>query len=68
MVTQLFGEIDFSSDRIPLETLKALYESDFPYLEITEEGKAELYGMKTEKKQTTTPSKTVRKSRRNGKR
>lgn len=46
VVTQQFGEIDFSSDKIPLETVKTLYESDFPYLEITEEGKAELYGMK----------------------
>lgn len=46
VVTQQFGEIDFSSDKIPVETVKALYESDFPYLEITEEGKEELYGMK----------------------
>jgi len=47
--THQFGEIDFSSDKIPVETVKALYESDFPYLEITEEGKAELYGMKAPK-------------------
>ncbi|MEI7424184.1 MAG: hypothetical protein WCK18_18925 [Prolixibacteraceae bacterium] len=47
VVTQQFGELDFSSDKIPLETIKALYENDFPYLEITPEGK-ELYGVSTE--------------------
>jgi len=45
MITQLFGEIDFSSDMIPLQRIKALYESDFPYLEITPEGTAYLYGI-----------------------
>lgn len=44
MVTQLFGVIDFSSDSIPIEILKALYEYKFPYLELTEKGKTELYG------------------------
>ena len=44
VVTALFGEIDFSSDNIALEKIKELYEADFPYLEITEEGQAELYG------------------------
>lgn len=44
VITQLFGEIDFSRDNIPLETIKALYENDFPYLQLTKEGKAELYG------------------------
>lgn len=48
MVTQQFGELDFSSDKIPLETVKALYESDFPYLEITPEGSKELYGVSPE--------------------
>ncbi len=43
VVTSLFGEIDFSSDTIDLETIKALYESGFPFLEITDQGKAELY-------------------------
>ena len=46
VITALFGELDFSSDAIPLETIKSLYESDFPYLEITEAGKQELYGIK----------------------
>ena len=46
VVTALLGEIDFSSDSIPLEKIKQLYESNFPYLEITEQGKSELYGSK----------------------
>lgn len=46
VITALFGLIDFSSDNIPIEKIKALYESDFPYLEITELGKSELYGIK----------------------
>jgi len=43
--TALLGEIDFRSDSIPLEKIKQLYDNDFPYLEITEEGKSELYGI-----------------------
>jgi hypothetical protein len=45
VVTALFGLIDFREDNIPLEKIKALYESDFPYLQITEAGKTELYGI-----------------------
>ena len=48
VVTQQFGELDFSSDKIPVETVKALYENDFPYLEITPEGSKELYGVSPE--------------------
>ena len=44
VVTYLLGEIDFSRDDIPLESIKLLYENDFPYLELTELGKTELYG------------------------
>jgi len=44
VVTTQFGEIDFSADSIGIEIIKALYENGFPYLEITAEGKAELYG------------------------
>ena len=44
VVTAQFGEIDFSADNIGIEIIQALYENDFPYLEITEEGKTELYG------------------------
>jgi len=45
VVTALLGEIDFSSDSVPLEKIKQLYENNFPYLEITEEGKKYLYGI-----------------------
>lgn len=45
VVTAQFGEIDFSADKIGIEIIKALYESGFPYLEITKSGKSELYGI-----------------------
>lgn len=63
VVTHLFGTIDFSRDDIPLETIKALYESDFPYLQITRDGKTELYGIapkRVEPIKTATPP-TVKK-------
>jgi hypothetical protein len=44
-----FGEIDFSSDKIPVETCKKLYEADCHYLEITKKGEEELYGIKPPK-------------------
>ena len=44
IVTHGFGTIDFSRDDIPIQTIKTLYENGFPYLEITEIGKTELYG------------------------
>jgi len=43
VVTALFGEIDFIADNIGIEIIKTLYDNGFPYLEMTEEGKAELY-------------------------
>jgi len=43
VVTAQFGEIDFSADNIGIEIIKSLYENGFPYLEITEMGKAKLY-------------------------
>lgn len=46
VITALFGELDFSREDIPVDKIRQLYESDFPYLQITEEGKAELYGIK----------------------
>ena len=42
VITTLYGEIDFSADNIGIEIIKALYENGFPYLEITDMGKAEL--------------------------
>ena len=43
VVTAQFGEIDFSADNIGIEIIHALYKNGFPYLEITEKGKTELY-------------------------
>jgi len=45
VVTSQFGEIDFNADRIGTEIIKSLYENGFPYLEITEKGKTEIYGI-----------------------
>ncbi len=47
VVTQKYGMIDFSGE-VPVETCTALFEEDFPYLEITEEGKQALYGSEVE--------------------
>lgn len=62
VVTALFGLIDFSDDNIPVEKIKALYESDFPYLQITEAGMEEFYGIspKTEEAtETAAPTKQI---------
>lgn len=45
ILTSSHGELDFSADNISIEICQQLYEDDFPYLEITEEGKRELYGI-----------------------
>ena len=45
VITPSHGEIDFSRDDISVETCKELYDSGFPYLELTELGKKELYGI-----------------------
>ena len=50
VINQEFGEIDFRKDNIPVDTLKKLFESDFPYLEITDEGKEVLYGIEPKPK------------------
>jgi hypothetical protein len=39
-----YGKMDFSKDNISVEVCRELFESDFPYLAITEEGKDFLYG------------------------
>ncbi len=39
-----YGTIDFSKDNISVEVCRKLFESDFPNLAITEEGKNFLYG------------------------
>jgi len=45
VIVPFHGEIDFSRDGIPLEICKELFDKGFPYLELTEEGKKELYGI-----------------------
>lgn len=65
MITSQCGDIDFRSDNISIETIKKLYESDFPYLKITELGKKELYGIDpvTENTAVTIKPKAVRKQK-----
>jgi len=58
VITPRHGEIDFSRNNIPVEICQQLYEEDFPYLEITEEGKKELYGIGLEAP-TSTASRSV---------
>jgi len=41
VITQQFGEIDFQT-KIPLDVLKQLHASGFPYLELTKEGEKRL--------------------------
>jgi|GEM_PF-718630 len=54
VITTLYGEIDFSADNIGIGIIQALYEDGFPYLEITDEGKAELYPVISEIENTET--------------
>lgn len=63
MDTALFGLIDFSQDNIPVEKIKALYESDFPYLQLTPEGEKELYGVPEKTNQKLITSKTTTKKK-----
>lgn len=42
--TALLGLIDLSDPNIALDKIVHLFENDFPYLEITNEGRHELYG------------------------
>ncbi|MDP3643065.1 MAG: hypothetical protein Q8S54_07730 [Bacteroidota bacterium] len=43
VIVPIHGEIDFSRDDIPIETCQELFDKGFPYLELTEIGKEELY-------------------------
>ena len=43
VITPSHGDIDFSSDHIEIEICKELFDNGFPYLELTEIGKQELY-------------------------
>ncbi len=69
VVTPLFGVIDFSSDNIPLEKIIALFESDFPYLQLTPEGEQAIYGVPLPEPDDTAPvKKTAPKKKRKNKR
>ena len=48
VIVPVHGEIDFSRDDIPLEICKELFDKGFPYLELTELGKQELYPLVTD--------------------
>lgn len=68
VITQSHGTVDFSTD-VPVETCKELFELDFKYLEITDEGKEKLYGIKApeapskgDKKESGPPEKRKRSS------
>ena len=43
VIVSFHGEIDFSRDDIPVKICKELFDRGFPYLELTELGKKELY-------------------------
>lgn len=45
VIVPIHGEIDFSADNIGIEICKELYDNGFPYLELTELGKKEFYGI-----------------------
>lgn len=45
VIVQGYGTIDFSGD-VPVELCQQLWENDFEFLQITEEGKRVLYGVK----------------------
>lgn len=69
VVTPLFGVIDFSSDNIPLEKVIALFESDFPYLQLTPEGEHAIYGVPLPEPDVPAPAKqTAPKKKRKDKR
>ena len=45
IVTPRFGTLDFSDPSLPVEKVQALFEDDFPYLQITPLGMENLYPM-----------------------
>jgi hypothetical protein len=57
VITRSHGEIDFIRNDIPREICKALYDQGFPYLELTELGKGELYGIPPESNSGKKPKK-----------
>lgn len=53
VITRLFGRIDFRNDNLKISDLLQLYENDFPYLELTDEGRRFFYGIEPEIKLST---------------
>lgn len=58
VIIQGVGQVDFSSDDLDVDFCKKLYENDCRYLQITAEGKKQLYNINpkttsTRKKRTT---------------
>jgi hypothetical protein len=53
VVTRQLGKIDFRSDNLKVSDLQRLYEDDFPYLELTSEGRRVLYGIEPSVKLST---------------
>lgn len=47
VIHQKFGRIDFRKENLPVDMLLQLYESDFPYLELTDLGRSRFYGVET---------------------
>lgn len=45
VITPSHGDIDFSRDDISVETCKELFDQGFPYLELTDVGRKEIYGI-----------------------
>ena len=59
VITFLCGEVDFSKPNLSLEVLMKLWESDFPYLQITVLGKQELYGIMDKPGESEPPKKPI---------
>ena len=59
VVVPVYGKLDFSKDNISVEVCRQLFEKDFPYLAITDEGFNHLYGDNTKQK-TIIKTKAVR--------
>ena len=60
VIVHIHGEIDLSWDDIPIEICKELFEKGFPYLELTEVGKAEFYWVDTDMEKDYTIDKPTR--------
>ena len=43
VVVKHHGTIDFSKDNLPVDLIKDLFDDNFPYLEMTAEGKRKFY-------------------------